>query len=256
VLGSYADSRLAVALRRLRGRFGITAPKVAVRTAVPWYWRALAAVILGAVALLLALWIYDAGRRFAGFDRSESEQEISVLRDKLARLEAEASNLRGTAAAGASNLQIERTTLEQLTTQVQSLEAENTRLKEELAVFENLAGGEGKSDGVSISRLHVEPDAAPGRYRFSLLAALQGSLRGHDFTGALQVAVTLQQGNDNAIVAFPRAGDPDAARYSVSFRNFRRLTGFFQVPAEAKVKAVEVRLLQNGAVRAVQKVAL
>jgi hypothetical protein len=102
----------------------------------------------------------------------------------------------------------------------------------------------------------VDPDTVAGRYRFSLLAALQGALRGRDFNGVLQVAVTLQQGNDSAIVVFPRAGDPDAAKYSVSIRNFRRLTGSFQVPAEAKVKGVEVRLVQDGTIRAVQKVTL
>ncbi len=256
MLWSFASSRLALTLRRLRSRFGITAPKVAVHTHLPWHWRALAAVLLGALALVLAVWIYDAGRRFAGFNRSESEDEISTLREKVSRLEVEATDLRGTAAAGESNLQIERTTLEQLTTQVRALETENTRLKEELAVFENLAGGEAKSDGVTLSRLRVDPDTTAGRYRFSLLAALQGALRGHDFNGALQVAVTLQQGNDSAIVVLPRAGDPEAARYAVSFRNFRRLTGSFQVPAEAKVKSVEVRLVQDGAIRAAQKITL
>ena len=243
-------------LRRLRGRFGITAPKVAVRTDVPLLWRVLVVLIAVAVAVLLAFWIYDLGRRYAGFDRSQAEQEISALRDQVSKLESEAAGLRGTAAAGQSNLQIERTTLEQLTAQVQSLEAENTKLKEDLAVFENLAGGEAKSDGVVLSRLRVDPDTVAGRYRFSLLAALQGALKGHDFSGSLQVAVTLQQANDSAIVVFPRAGDADAAKFAVSFRNFRRLTGSFQVPADAKVKAVEVRLVQEGTIRATQKLTL
>lgn len=243
-------------LRRLRSRFGITAPRVAVRTDVPWHWRALVVVVAVAAALLLAFWIYDLGRRYAGFDRGQAEQEIAALRDQVASLESEAASLRGTAAAGQSNLQIERTTLQQLTAQVQTLEAENTKLKEDLAVFENLAGGEAKSDGIVISRLRVDPDTVAGRYRFSLLAALQGALKGHDFNGNLQVAVTLQQGNDSAIVVFPRAGDPDASKFVVSIRNFRRLSGSFQVPADAKVKSVEIRLVQDGSIRATQKITL
>lgn len=254
--GLITGSRLALTLRRLRGRFGISAPKVAVRTHVPWYWRALTAVVVVGISAGLAGWTYDAGRRFAGFDSSASEQEISALKDKVAHLESEAANLRGTAAAGQSNLQIERTTLEQLTAQVKSLETENTRLKEELAVFENLAGGEGKGDGLAISRLRVDPDAAPGRYRFSLLAAQQGPQRGREFKGSMQVAVTLQQGADSAIVVFPRSGDPDAAKYEVSLRNFRRLSGTFQLPPDAKIKGVEVRLVQDGTIRATQKVTL
>jgi hypothetical protein len=44
MFGSFASSRLALMLRRLRGRFGISAPRVAVRTHLPWYWRALSVI--------------------------------------------------------------------------------------------------------------------------------------------------------------------------------------------------------------------
>lgn len=241
-------------LRRLRGRFGIAAPKVAVRTDIPWHWRALLAVVIGALAIALAGWIYDAGRRFAGFDSSLSRQEIEALRDKVARLEGEAASLRGTAATGESNLQIERTTLQQLTSQVRSLEAENAKLKEDLAVYENLAGGEARGEGLTIGRLRVDPDATPGHYRYSFLAAQQGAQRGTEFKGMVQLAVALRQGSDSVIVILPKAGDPEAAKYEATVRNFRRLTGSFQVSPDAKLKSVEVRLVQGGVIYAAQKV--
>ncbi len=252
--GLVSSPRLALTLRRLRSYFGIGAPKVAVRTEIPLYLRLAAAVLVAGVALAVAGWIYDAGRRIAGFDRSASQQEIDDLRDKVTRLASEAERLRGTAAASESNLQIERTTLEQLTAQVQALEAENAKLKEDLAVYENLAGGDTTAAGLVITKLRVDPDTVPGRYRFSMLAAQQGSLRGREFKGRMQVAVTLQQGNDSAIVLLPKAGDPDAAKFEVTLRNFRRLSGSFGVAPDAKVTRVEVRLIQDGAVRASQTV--
>ena len=70
---SYADSRLAVTMRRLRSRFGISAPKVAVRTHIPWYWRVLATIAVLSISIALAGWVYDAVRKIAGFDKRETE---------------------------------------------------------------------------------------------------------------------------------------------------------------------------------------
>ena len=46
-----ATSRVAVKLKRLRQRFGISAPRVAVRTQVAWYWRALKMIAILSVSL-------------------------------------------------------------------------------------------------------------------------------------------------------------------------------------------------------------
>jgi hypothetical protein len=186
----HARSRLALALRRLRGRFGIAAPRVAVHTHVPWYWRLLAVAIVLGAALAMAGWMYDAGRRIAGFDRSESQNEIGSLRDKVASLEAEVARLRSAANASESHLQIDRATVQRLTDQVRILEAEKTELKENLAVFENLAAGGGNSAGLSLGRLRIEPDATPGQFRYRVLASMSGNAAKQEFKGSLQFQIT------------------------------------------------------------------
>lgn len=255
--GAFAGSRLALTLRRLRGRFGIAAPRMAVRTHVPWYWRALATVVMLALALALAGWTYDAGRKFAGFDQSESVGEINALKEKLALLEAEATRLRAIANAGDSNLQIERTALSRLSTQVKALEQENVRLKENLAVFENLASGGGKTDSISLSGLRIEPDGAPGRYRYRMLAARRGAQAKNEFKASLQLHVTVRQpAGSDAMIVFPRPGDSTADKFGIAFRNFRSIEGTFQIPAEAQIKRVEVRLIHDGTVQASQSQSL
>ena len=244
-------------LRRLRGRFGIAAPRMSVRTHVPWYWRALATVVLLAVALALAGWTYDAGRRFAGFDQSESKGEINSLRDKQVALDAELEHLRAVADASDSNLQIERTAAARLSEQVKALEEENIRLKENLAVFENLASGNSKANSISLSRLRIEPDGAPGRYRYRILAARRGTQPNQEFKASLQLQVTVRQGTGpDAIITIPKAGEPEPEKYSVSIRSFRSIEGNFQLPADAKIKRVEARLIHDGAVQATQSVSL
>ena len=243
-------------LRRLRGRFGIAAPRVAVRTHIPWYWRGLAVVAMSAIALALAGWIYDAGRRFAGFDSSVSAQEVAGLRSRARELEAELARLRSVADASESRLQIEKTSLAQLSSQVGTLEQENGRLKEDLAAFENLVQGEGKVGGLVLSRLRVLPTANPGQYRFHLMAAFTGANKSSEFNGMLRIIAVLQQGGKDVIMEFPLANDPATAQYQVAIKHFRKLEGGFAVPAEARLKSVEARLIQGGVVKATQNVVL
>lgn len=252
-----AGSRAALTLRRLRSRFGIAAPRVAVRTQIPWYWRVLVVVTAVAMALAMAGWIYDTGRRFAGFDRNESDNEIASLRNRVSELEEETTRLAALANSGGSRLQIEKTTREQLAAQVKVLEEENSRLKENLAVFENLAAGGAKTEGVSLSRFRIEPDGAEGRYRYRVLASRQGQKTGKEFQGELQFYLLTQQaGGENAMIVLPQPDARSVSRFSVIFRNFRTLEGSFQISRDAKIVRAEVRLVQDGIVKASQTIVL
>jgi len=235
-------------LRRWRGRFGISAPRVAVRTHLPWYWRALAAVAVLGLALALAGWIYDAGRRFSGFDRGETEQELGELRAKSAILEQEVARLRSLADASESKLQIELTTQQQLTRQAKLLEDENSRLKEDLSVFENLAQAEGPEGSLSINRLRIEADMTD-QYRYRMLVAIQGGKKDREFNGSLQLAVGLQQDGKNVMMVLPAAEGAAARSFELRFKHFRRIEGTFKIPVGARLKSVEARLLQDGVVK-------
>jgi hypothetical protein len=257
MFGSFASSRLALTLRRLRGRFGISAPRVAVRTHLPWYWRALSVIVLAGASLALAGWIYDAGQRFAGFHQGASEHEIAEMRARIVQLEAELDGARKVANASESRLRIESTSQERLATQIKTLEEQNALLKSDLATFESLAGGETGNSGLAISRLQINP-AGDGQYRYRLLLAQTGDKKDKDkeFKGMIQLLATVQRGRETAMIQFPAAGDPAADQYQVNFRYFRRLEGSFNVGVGARILRVEVRLVQDGIVKATQSVAL
>lgn len=242
-------------LRRLRGRFGISAPRVAVRTHLPWYWRALSVIVLAGASLALAGWIYDAGQRFAGFNQGATEQEIAGMRERLVQLESEIDNARKVANASESRLRIESTSQEQLAGQIRLLEEENSRLKADLATFESLAGGQAGVSGLAISRLQILP-AGNGEYRYRLLLAQTGDKKDKEFNGTIQLIATVQRDQETVMMQFPAAGEPASSKYQVSFRYFRRIEGVFKVAAEMRVLRVEVRLMQDGAVKASQSVAL
>lgn len=248
----HTNSRLAVSVRRLRGRFGIAAPRMAVRTHVPWYWRVASIILITGASLALAGWIYDAGRTIAGYKNAAIDDMKTRLRDQ----ESELNQLRTNATSVAARLQIEQTTQEQLKKQVVVLEGENARLKEELAVFEHMAQGQGAEGALSISRLRIEPGDTPDTYVYRMLATQQQGKKGNEFKGLLQLALNVQQAGGNAMIVLPKAGEPASPRYQVAFRHFQRLEGTFKLPAGTKLISVEARLLQDGVTRATQRIAL
>jgi multidrug efflux pump subunit AcrA (membrane-fusion protein) len=253
-----ATSSASVKLKRLRQRFGISAPRVAVRTHVAWYWRALAMIAILTISLALAEWIYDAGRRIAGFDSNESVREIQSLRNYVMELDSELTKLRSVAGSGESSLQIERATQKQLSRQVKSLESENEALKQDLAFFEGLmpASGLGEEVGVKIDRLRIEADSKSGEYRYRMLVVNNGGRQAKEIKGLLQLLVKVQRGGKDAMITIPSDTDPNPQRFRIEIRHFHRLEGVFSIPDDAVIKGVEVRLLQDGVVRARQTATL
>ncbi len=250
---------MAGRLWKLRQRFGIAAPKVAVRTQVPWYLRWLGIALLLAFSAALAAWMYDAGRRFAGFDRSEVEQELSAARRELAETRAELERLRALANAADSRVSIERTAQTKLAQQIRAAEQENARLREELAIFESMLSSDSSSASpLSILRFKVEPEVIPGEYRYRLLLLASGARRGRDFQGRLELVVSLTEGGRSAMITVPAPAEAGSPAYRLAFKHFQRAEGSFRVNPKARVESVQVRVYEDGSgqARATQSVTL
>jgi hypothetical protein len=238
---------MAGRIKKFRQRFGISAPKVAVRTHVPWYLRWMLLAVLLAFSVALAAWMYDAGRRFAGFDRGEVQEELVSMRVEAEKTRGELSKLRAIANAADAKLSIERTAQVQLAQQIRTLELENARLREDVALFENMLSAESRNvQALNIQRFKVEPVGLPGEYRFRMLL-LTGNRRDRaDFQGRMELLVTVQQEGRNAIILVPDRAAADAAGYKLAFRNFSRVEGTFRVDPKAKVGTVQVRIFEAG----------
>lgn len=246
----------SVRLKRLRQRFGISAPKVTVRTQIAWYWRVLIFTVVLSLSLALASWIYDAGRRYAGFHSDDALREIQSLHNYVTELDAELTKLRSVAGAGESSLQIERATQRRLSQQVKMLELENAALKEDLAFFEGLmpAMGPGENPGVRIDRLRIDGDSQSGDYRYRMLVVNNSGRQAKEFKGELQLGVKVQLAGKDVMIDVPSEAEPNPQRFRFEIKHFHRLEGGFSIPAGAVIKSVEARLLQDGVVRARQTV--
>ena len=80
--------------RRVRRHFGISAPRMAVRTHLPWWGRGALLVVLLAIIGGMWWWGFDFGQIFGGFNRKEIEARLVILETEAAKLRTEASDLR------------------------------------------------------------------------------------------------------------------------------------------------------------------
>ena len=231
---------------KVRQRLGIAAPRVAVRSHVPWYWRWLGVALLLALSAAAATWIYDAGRRFAGFDQSEVADELATAKRDLAAAQEELEHLRAAANAAERRLSIERTAQQKLAQQIRTLEQDNARVKEELATFESMLSSESSGSVLTVYRFKVEPDVLPGEYRYHLLLVTPRTRREREFHGRLELIVNLTGGGQNAMMVFPEPGDASASEFRLAFKYFRRVEGTFRVNPKARVESVQARVYETG----------
>ena len=210
------------------------------------------------ISFAFAAWIYDAGMRIAGFHSNESVREIQSLRNHLMELDGELTKLRSLAGSGESSLQIERTAQQQLSRQARALELENAALKEDLAFFEGLmpASDSGDEPGIRIDHLRIDPGGVVGEYRYRMLVVNNGGRQGKELKGGLQLLLKVEQGGKDAIITLPSNTETNPQRFRFEIKHFHRLEGVFSVAPGVVVKEVEVRLLQDGSVRARQTVKL
>ena len=230
----------------LRRRFGISAPKLSVRT--HWSWKVKGS-ILGVTALVLAGLFYggfDAGRIFAGFNVGKVREEQQQLTTAATTLRAENEQLKRDAIELSNNAQMATGAKDVLSKQIISLQQENTQLKEEAAFFEKLMGNtNGAKKGLAVQRLQAEREAVDS-YRFRALV-VQGNAES-PFKGRVTLIATVVMDADNKRVNInlPEEQPDLLASLGLDFKTYQRVEGIFKVPANAQLKTLQMRVVPNG----------
>lgn len=228
-------------------RLSISAPRMTVKTQRPWPFTLLLLVIAIGLGGAVALWTYDLGREFAGIKRLPAPDALAY-QAQLQKLSTERDRFSTTVNSAESQLTIERTAKQQLAAQVKGLEAENTKLKEDLAFFESLLPTDTGTQDVAVRRLTIDV-IGPNQLRYRMLL-MQGGRGKTDFSGNLELALTTLQGGRSTVVLYPRANDSDRGKYKLQFRHYQRIEGILVVPDGAGVRSLQVRVLEKGQLRA------
>lgn len=229
-----------------RRRLSISAPRVAIRSHMPWPLRWVVLAIAFGFSASLALWAFEFGKEIAGLERT-SKEELTQMRAELETLRAERERAQSIANTADSLLKTERVTQDRLSQQLRQSEADVLALKADLGFFERLLPTAG--DGLAVRALQAEP-IQPGQLRFQLLV-MQSGRSPPEFKGRyeFQLAGTLD--------GKPWTFTPQPAQRALALKQYARVEGMLDHPNTAVVKSVQVRVLDgNGGVRASQTVKL
>lgn len=216
---------------------------------MPWPLRALAFCMVAVVGVAFVMWGYGQGR-VPGFPSAPDKEQIAQLKEQVEKLTAERDQYSSTVSSSESEKNMDRSEQHQLEIQVKSIESENIKLKEDLAFFESLLPVDANAQGVSIRRMKAEI-VVPNQLHYKLLI-MQGGKVGHDFTGNLQLAVTVLQAGKSAMILFPEPTSTESDKFKLTFKHYQRAEGILILPDGAVMKAVQARILDKGQIRAQQ----
>jgi hypothetical protein len=232
--------------RLLRRRLTISAPRMAVRSAMPWPLRwAGAAIVLGFCAAI-GLWAFEFGKDIAGLD-SGTKEELLRLRADAAKLREERDKAQSIFNTSASLITAEKAAQERMVAQIKALETENRALRDDLGFFEKLIPTHG-AEAVAIRGLQAEV-LGGSQLKWQILV-IQPLKNAPEFRGKLEMSIAGTLNGKPWMMELPGGAQ------SLQFRQYRRVEGMVDLPPQAMVKNVSAKVVEGTATRAVQSIKL
>ena len=240
-------------LKLLRRRLTISAPRMAVRSALPWPFRwAVLAIVLGFCAAI-GLWAFEFGKDIAGLERGSKDEllqlrtEVTALRAELAAVKVERDEAQSVANTADTLVTAEKASHEKLLAQVKQLEADNRLLRDDLGFFEKLIPA-GSVEGLAIRGLQAER-TTPTTLKWQTLV-MQPGRNTQEFNGRLEITFAGTVNGKPWTATLPDGPLP------IKVRQYGRMEGELALPPQVVVKSVSARVLEGAVVRATQSIKL
>ncbi|MES2100539.1 MAG: DUF6776 family protein [Pseudomonadota bacterium] len=225
----------------LRRRLSISAPRMIVRSHLPWPLRWAVIALMFGFSAALALWAFEFGKSIAGLDRNATK-ELQDLRIEVAQLRGEREGALLIANTAESLLKTEKTVQDKLAQQLRQVEADSMAMKSDLGFFERLLPA-GASEGLMIRGLQVEPQS-PGHVRFQLLVMQAGKTL-PEFRGRYEITLA------GTLDGKPWTFTPSGGAQPLQLKQYLRVEGMLDLPPLAVVKTASVRVTDlNGVLKA------
>lgn len=239
--------------RLLRRRLTISAPRMAVRSALPWPFRwAMLAIVLGFCAAI-ALWAFEFGKDIAGLDKDakdaliELRAELETSKAEVAKVKSERDAAQSIANTSGTLLTSEKAVQEQLRAQNKVLEAENRSLRDDLGFFEKLIPTVA-TESLAIRSLQAE--VQNGRQVKWQVLVIQPLKNAPEFNGRLELSFAGTQNGKPWAATLPGGGQV------IKFRQYGRMEGVLDLPPETVVKSVSAKVLEGSVTKAAQSIKL
>jgi hypothetical protein len=240
-------------LRLLLRRLTISAPRMSVRSALPWPLRwAVAAIVLGFCAAI-GLWAFEFGKDIAGLDHGTKQEliklraEMDGIRAELEKAQEERDKAQSIANTAGTFVTAGKASEDKLIEQVKQLQAENQGLRNDLGFFEKLIPSSGV-EGVAIRGLQAEIQS--GKNLKWQVLVIQASKNASEFNGGLELTFSGLLNGKPWLATLPASAQP------LKIKQYGRLEGVFEVPAQVQVKGVLAKVLEGESIRATQSIKL
>lgn len=228
--------------RLLRRRLTISAPRMAVRSALPWPFRWALLAIMAGFCAVIALWAFDFGREIAGLDGGAREEWVR-LRTELAKVQIERDKAQSIANTAETLLTAEKAAQSGLLVRIRQMESENRVLRDDLGFFERLIPA-ATAQGIAIRGLQAEMlDARQIKWQVMVMQAQKNA---PEFNGNLALSFTgLLDGKPWS------AGLPQGPQ-SLKLRQYGRMEGVMVLPPNVQVQTVSASVMDGSQVKATQ----
>ena len=240
-------------LRLLMRRLTVSAPRMAVHSALPWPLRWVMLAIVAGFCAAIGLWAFEFGKDIAGLDKGNKaqlerlQQENAALLAQLSVLKDERNRAQSVVNTADTLLTTEKVTQQKLSELNRKLEAENQRLRNDLGFFERLIPASGVA-GLTIRGLQAEL-LKTGELKWQVLI-IQPEKNPAEFKGRLELSFA---GTENGK---PWSSLLPAGPQAVQITQYGRLDGVFAVPQNVKVTGITAKVLDGQLVRAVHTLKL
>ncbi len=232
--------------RLLRRRLTVSAPRMAVRSALPWPFRWVMLALVFGFCAAIALWAFEFGKMIAGVDGPFSDLAIQ-LRAELEKTQKERKEAQSIANTSQTLLTAGHAAQEQLIARNRQLEQEILGLRDDLGFFEKLIPMTGV-EGIAIRGLQAEV-GEDRRLKWRMLL-IQPQKTATEFNGNLEFKLA---GLLNGKSWQTPMSEQEVA---IKFTQFGRFQGFLDLPPQVVVKSVAVRVMEGSKVRAAESVNL
>lgn len=240
-------------LRLLFRRLTVSAPRMSVRSALPWPFRWVVLAIVFGFCAAIGLWAFELGKGIAGLDHGtkqelqQSRAALLALHDEMATLKQGRDRAQAVANTVDTLLTTEKVAQERLATQIKQLEADNQSLRDDLGFFETLIPNAG-APGIAIRGLQAE--LRDGREIKWQVLVMQSAKNAPEFSGRLELTFAgVQNGK-------PWAATLPAGAQSLKLKQYGRMNGNFELPPQAVVSSITAKVMEGSITKAVQSIKL
>jgi len=239
--------------RLLRRRLTISAPRMAVRSALPWPLRwAMVAIVLGFCAAI-GLWAFEFGKDIAGIEDNQAQDlqrlqlETKTLQSQLLSVKEERDKALVQANSASTLMTTEKAAQERLSAHNKQLESENQKLRDDLGFFEKLIPTTG-TQGMAIRSLQAEMlNAHQVKWQVLVIQPLKNA---PEFNGRLDLSFSGVQSGKPWVASLPGGAQ------SIKLKQYARVEGVFDLPPQTVLKGINIKVMDGALVKATHSIKL